>query len=228
MTEWELQSERAGKEKKKRLKKKLFRKALPYPAGQPGRGRGRFMTRGIFGVFSPLFRTLGLQKVLEFRGLLSVMSVLNRPRSFPLVFSPCPVTREFSLKIDAAFALWQQKKTLASLFVALTFHVFFPLPFTKQASLCLFGNTCIRLGMLGGKGHTPVSNWNAIMYELTWLQGWGAEGRGVIERWMPACDVRLLRHSRGNGIWMSFPFWSRWRLIVVHSISAVSETENKY
>ena len=52
--------------------------------------------------------------------------------------------------------------------------------------------------MLGGKGHTPVSNWNAIMYELTWLQGWGAEGGGggcVIERWIPACDVRLLPYS---------------------------------
>lgn len=46
--------------------------------------------------------------------------------------------------------------------------------------------------MLGGKGHTPVSNWNAIMYELTWLQGWGAEGGGVIEKWIPYCDVWLL------------------------------------
>lgn len=67
----------------------------------------------------------------------------------------------------------------------------------NKASLCLLGNTCIRLGMLGGKGHTPVSNWNAIMYELTWLQGWGGwrRGWGVIERWIPACDVRLLPYS---------------------------------
>lgn len=28
----------------------------------------------------------------------------------------------------------------------------------NKASLCLLGNTCIRLSMLGGKGHTPVSN----------------------------------------------------------------------
>lgn len=64
--------------------------------------------------------------------------------------------------------------------------------------------------MFGGKGHTPVSNWNAIMYELTWLQGGGAGGveeeddkeeeekeeeAGVIERWIPSCDVWLLLYT---------------------------------
>ena len=35
---------------------------------------------------------------------------------------------------------------------------FFPSFYPNKASLCLLGNTCIRLSMLGGKGHTPVSN----------------------------------------------------------------------
>ena len=36
--------------------KKSWRKELPYPVGQTewGGGGGRFMTEGIFGVFSPL------------------------------------------------------------------------------------------------------------------------------------------------------------------------------
>lgn len=93
-------------------------------------------------------------------------------------------------------------KTVTSLFIASAWHsmsmwaAFFSAPSPRnKASLCLLGNTCIRLGMLGGKGHTPVSNWNAIMYELTWLQGCSAGGGGVIERWIPACDVWLLPYS---------------------------------
>lgn len=65
MTEWELQSERAGRQKEKEKKKrrrgrrrrdeKVLRKELPYPVGQTERGGGgRFMAEGIFGVFSPL------------------------------------------------------------------------------------------------------------------------------------------------------------------------------
>ena len=44
-------------------KKKSGRKELPDPVGQTDRGRGRFMAEGIFGVFSPLSWTVGLQKV---------------------------------------------------------------------------------------------------------------------------------------------------------------------
>lgn len=72
--------------------------------------------------------------------------------------------------------------------------------------------------MLGGKGHTPVSNWNAIMYELTWLQGWGAEEGGGgdwkvnTSLWCATAPLFHSRHSRGNGTWMSLPPSCRWRV----------------
>lgn len=85
MTEWELQNERQDrqkeKEKKKRgkererrdEKKKSCRTGKNYLTqwDRQRRGGGRFMTEGIFGVFTPLSSTVGFQKGLEFRGPLT-------------------------------------------------------------------------------------------------------------------------------------------------------------
>lgn len=54
-----IRAEREGidREKDGEKMKKSWRKELPYPVGQTegrGGGGGRFMTEGIFGVFSPL------------------------------------------------------------------------------------------------------------------------------------------------------------------------------
>lgn len=77
--------------------------------------------------------------------------------------------------------------------ICLFFTLLPPSSSQNKASQCLLGNTCIRLDMLRSEGHTPVSNWNAIMYELTWLQGWG--GEGLIGRWMSDYDVCLFHSS---------------------------------
>lgn len=75
-----------------------------------------------------------------------------------------------------------QKKTATFLFIVSPWHSMLmhayeiSYCYQNKASLCFLGNTCIRLGMLGGKGQTLVGNWNVIMYELTWLEGWGAWG----------------------------------------------------
>lgn len=129
-----------------------------------------------------------------------LLQLFSSPLQQPIRLHESPAQHSTRPKNRCPVLMLNLKKTVASLFIAsawhnVSVHAFSLCFYPNKASLCVLGNTCIRLSMLGGKGHTPVSNWNVIMYELTWLQRQGAKKGGVIERWMPPCDVWPLPYS---------------------------------